>query len=141
MIVEKGSVLPQNSLGLNGVNRVILEKINKEIPFYKSQRWEVQLCNVWKGEILKRRDCHFMSLELRRDYRFKSNMSSISNHMYKISTKPPHSEDPQARIQVFELEGAKFGEGSGDRLGPKLGPGRSPGGGTRGRSPPEAPAI
>ena len=37
MIVERGSVLPRNSLGLNGVNRVILEKINKEIPFYKSQ--------------------------------------------------------------------------------------------------------
>ena len=39
----------------------------------------------------------------------------------------------QARIQVFGLEGVKFGEGSGDRLGPQSGPGRSPGGGTRGR--------
>ena len=48
----------------------------------------------------------------------------------------------QARIQVFELEGVKFGEGSGDLGGPQSGPGQSPGGGTRGgRSPPEAPAI
>ena len=38
----------------------------------------------------------------------------------------------QARIQVFGLEGAKFGEGSGDLGGPQSGPGRSPGGGTRG---------
>ena len=53
MIVERGSVLPQNSLGLNGVNRVILEKITQgnTLLSYKSQRWEVQLCNVWKGEI------------------------------------------------------------------------------------------
>ena len=35
----------------------------------------------------------------------------------------------QAQIQDFGLEGAKFGEGSGDRLGPQSGPGRSPGGG------------
>ena len=35
----------------------------------------------------------------------------------------------QARIQVLELEGAKFGEGSGDRLGAQSGPGQSPGGG------------
>ena len=42
----------------------------------------------------------------------------------------------QARIQVLELEGAKFGEGSGDRLGPQSGPGRSPGGGTRWAKPP-----
>ena len=34
----------------------------------------------------------------------------------------------QARIQVLGLEGAKFGEGSGDRLGPQSGPGRSPDG-------------
>ena len=49
----------------------------------------------------------------------------------------------QARIQVFGLEGAKFGEGSGDRLGPQSGPGRSPGGGDQGggAKPPEAPAI
>ena len=45
----------------------------------------------------------------------------------------------QARIQAFGLEGAKFGEGSGDRLGPKSGPGRSPGGGSRGGG--GAPAI
>ena len=36
----------------------------------------------------------------------------------------------QARIQVLGLEGAKFGEGSGDLGGPQSGPGRSPGGGT-----------
>ena len=40
----------------------------------------------------------------------------------------------QARIQVFVLEGAKFGEGSGDRLGPQSGPGRSPGGGPGGEA-------
>ena len=38
----------------------------------------------------------------------------------------------QARIQVLGLEGAKFGEGSRDRLGPQSGPGRSPGGGPGG---------
>ena len=38
----------------------------------------------------------------------------------------------------FGLEGAKFGEGSGDRLGPQLGPGQSPGGGTRGTEPPRS---
>ena len=42
----------------------------------------------------------------------------------------------QARIQVFGLEGAKLGEGSGDHLGPQSGPGRSPGGGTRGGAKP-----
>ena len=42
----------------------------------------------------------------------------------------------QARIQVLGLEGAKFGEGSGDRLGPQSGPGRSPGGGNSGAKPP-----
>ena len=31
----------------------------------------------------------------------------------------------QARIQVFGLEGAKFGEGSGDLGGPQSGPGLS----------------
>ena len=36
------------------------------------------------------------------------------------------------RIQVFGLEAAKFGEGSGDQLGPQSGPGRIPVGGTRG---------
>ena len=41
----------------------------------------------------------------------------------------------QARIQVFELEGAKFGEGSGDRQGPQSGSGQSPGGGTRWAKP------
>ena len=48
-----------------------------------------------------------------------------------------------SQIQVLGLKGAKFGEGSGDRLGPQPGPGRSPDGETRGggRRPPEAPLI
>ena len=49
----------------------------------------------------------------------------------------------QARIQVFGLEGAKFGEGSGDRLGPSQVQGRALVGdqGGEGPRPPEAPAI
>ena len=50
----------------------------------------------------------------------------------------------QARIQVFELEEAKFGEGSGHRLGPQPGSGRiepSVGVGGGGKKPPEAPTI
>ena len=49
----------------------------------------------------------------------------------------------QARIQVLELEEAKFGEGSGDRLGPQSGPGRSPGGeqGGGGKTPRKLPAA
>ena len=45
----------------------------------------------------------------------------------------------QARIQVLELEGAKFGEGSGD-LGPSQVQGGALVGGPGVRSPPEAPA-
>ena len=41
---------------------------------------------------------------------------------------------------VFGLKGAKFGEGSGDRLDPQSVSGRSPGGGPGGLRPREAPA-
>ena len=51
-------------------------------------------------------------------------------------TEMSKGQSDQARIQVFELEGAKFGEGSGDRKGPQSDPGRNPGGGgTRGEAP------
>ena len=60
-------------------------------------------------------------------------------HMCGLSYKYS-SHSVQARIQVLGLEGAKFGEGSGDHLGPQSGPGRSPVGATRGISQ-EVPAI
>ena len=46
-----------------------------------------------------------------------------------ISPEIQFQSRQQARIQVLGLEGAKIGEGSGDRLGPQSGPGRSSGGG------------